>query len=169
MGGLISLYGFFRNSETFGVAGVMSPALWFAQRAIFDYVEAAERLPGKVYLDIGTREGEETLADARRMRDAPPCQGLSAPDGTSSTSRRAAPVTRKQRGGAASGSPSRSFPQAKATGLKIDGFARLNGKGSAPAASLPGPSPCCTRERRLRRCSHPGGGDGVRRWPAGTR
>jgi predicted alpha/beta superfamily hydrolase len=69
MGGLISLYGFFRNSETFGVAGVMSPALWFAQRAIFEFVETAERPPGKVYLDIGTREGEKTLADARRMRD----------------------------------------------------------------------------------------------------
>jgi predicted alpha/beta superfamily hydrolase len=69
MGGLISLYAFFRNSAAFGVAGVMSPALWFAQRAIFEYVEKAPFAPGKIYLDIGTREGKETLTDVRRMRD----------------------------------------------------------------------------------------------------
>jgi predicted alpha/beta superfamily hydrolase len=69
MGGLISLYAFFRKPATFGVAGVMSPALWFAQRSIFDYVESAPFSPGKIYLDIGTREGKETLADVRRMRD----------------------------------------------------------------------------------------------------
>jgi len=69
MGGLISLYAYFRNPETFGVAGVMSPALWFANRAVFDYVENAPFSAGKIYLDIGTREGVQTLADVRRMRD----------------------------------------------------------------------------------------------------
>jgi len=69
MGGLISLYAFFRDHETFGVAGVMSPALWFAHGAIFDYVEQAEAPQGKIYLDVGTREGARTLEDARRMRD----------------------------------------------------------------------------------------------------
>jgi predicted alpha/beta superfamily hydrolase len=69
MGGLISLYAFFRHPDAFGFAGVMSPALWFAQRAIFPYVRAAAHVGGRVYLDVGTREGEGTLTNARQMRD----------------------------------------------------------------------------------------------------
>lgn len=69
MGGLISLYGFFEARGTFGFAGVMSPALWFADGAVFSYIERASAPPGRLYLDIGTEEGEATLADARRMRD----------------------------------------------------------------------------------------------------
>lgn len=69
MGGLISLYGFFRMPEAFGIAGVMSPALWFGDGAIFDFVEAAPHVAGKIYLDIGTREGTQTLEHVRRMRD----------------------------------------------------------------------------------------------------
>jgi predicted alpha/beta superfamily hydrolase len=69
MGGLISLYAFFRNPETFGVAGVMSPALWFADGAIFDYVENAAFSAGKLYVDIGTQEGERTVENTRRLRD----------------------------------------------------------------------------------------------------
>src|SRR5205085_774096 len=38
MGGLISLYAFFRHPEVFGFAGVMSPSLWFARQSIFAYV-----------------------------------------------------------------------------------------------------------------------------------
>lgn len=56
MGGLISLYGFFRHPQIFGMAGAMSPAFWFGQRAIFPYVENAPYVPGKVYLDAGTLE-----------------------------------------------------------------------------------------------------------------
>jgi predicted alpha/beta superfamily hydrolase len=69
MGGLISLYGFFRNRETFGYAGAMSPAFWFANRAIFDYVEEADHAEGRVYLDVGTAEGDAVLQDVRRMCD----------------------------------------------------------------------------------------------------
>jgi predicted alpha/beta superfamily hydrolase len=67
MGGLISLYGFLRHPHIFGFAGVMSPSLWFANRAIFEYVAAAPFVPGKLYLDMGTMEGPAMLADARRM------------------------------------------------------------------------------------------------------
>lgn len=56
MGGLISLYAFFEYPHLFGLAGIMSPSLWFADGAIFDYVAAAEYRPGKIYLDAGTRE-----------------------------------------------------------------------------------------------------------------
>jgi predicted alpha/beta superfamily hydrolase len=67
MGGLISLYAFFRAGHTFGLAGVMSPALWFAQRAIFSFVQRTPFVSGKLYLDMGTREGAGMVADARRM------------------------------------------------------------------------------------------------------
>src|SRR5690606_34996125 len=67
MGGLISLYAFFRRPDVFGGAAVMSPALWFAEGAIFRFVEAAPFAPGRLYLDIGTEEGEGAVADARAM------------------------------------------------------------------------------------------------------
>jgi predicted alpha/beta superfamily hydrolase len=68
MGGLISLYAAFRRPDVFGRAGVMSPSLWFAGRAVLPFVEAAQRSPERLYLDVGTEEGEETLTDARRLR-----------------------------------------------------------------------------------------------------
>jgi predicted alpha/beta superfamily hydrolase len=61
MGGLISLYGYFGYSEVFGLAGVMSPSLWFGGEAIYDYIDAAEFAPGRIYLDAGTRELGEDL------------------------------------------------------------------------------------------------------------
>jgi predicted alpha/beta superfamily hydrolase len=64
MGGLISLYGFFRHPEVFGMAGAMSPSFWFAQGAIFPFVEAAPFAPGKIHLDIGTYEGPD-MRDGR--------------------------------------------------------------------------------------------------------
>ncbi len=62
MGGLISLYGFFHRSDIFGFAGVMSPALWIAGGAIYDFVETQPYVPGKIYIDNGTRE-----SSARKM------------------------------------------------------------------------------------------------------
>lgn len=69
MGGLISLYGYFRRPETFGFAGVMSPSFWYANRAIYAYVEAAPYVSGRIYLDVGTREygGSVTEKAARRQ------------------------------------------------------------------------------------------------------
>lgn len=68
MGGLISLYAFFRHPESFGFAGVMSPSLWFAQEAIFNYVEAAVFNPGKIYLDAGTREFGDSWPEVMTLR-----------------------------------------------------------------------------------------------------
>lgn len=71
MGGLISLYGFFRHREVFGYTGVMSPSLWFGGGAIYDYVSAAGYHPGKIYLDVGTRElGESQNPDRGGHRAA---------------------------------------------------------------------------------------------------
>ena len=69
MGGLISLYAFFRYSEIFGFAAALSPSLWFADGALLDLVARAPRVPGRLYLDVGMREGEQTVALGRRLRD----------------------------------------------------------------------------------------------------
>lgn len=69
LGGLISLYGLFRYADIFGSAGVQSPALWFADGAILRFVEEHAALAvGRVHLDVGTEEGEETLMDVRALK-----------------------------------------------------------------------------------------------------
>jgi predicted alpha/beta superfamily hydrolase len=69
MGGLISLYAFFQWSQVFGFVGVMSPSLWFARGAIFGYLEAAPYIPGRIHLDVGTREGALMVQHAQLLRD----------------------------------------------------------------------------------------------------
>jgi predicted alpha/beta superfamily hydrolase len=72
LGGLISLYALYRHAGIFGAASVQSPALWFARRAIFRYLERHRGPPAggaRIHLDVGSEEGVETLADARRLRD----------------------------------------------------------------------------------------------------
>ena len=69
MGGLLSLYAIFARSDVFGLAAVMSPSLWFAAGAMFDWVRARPFADVRIYLDVGAREGERTLANAQRMRD----------------------------------------------------------------------------------------------------
>lgn len=67
MGALISLYAFFREPAVFGFAGVMSPSLWFARGAIFEYVAPQRHWTGRIYLDVGTGEGRPTVRNARLM------------------------------------------------------------------------------------------------------
>jgi len=58
MGGLISLYAFFQQPTVFGYAGVMSPSLWFAHQGILRTIRRSEWHPGRIYLDMGTQEGQ---------------------------------------------------------------------------------------------------------------
>lgn len=69
MGGLFALYAFFFRPDIFGAAAVLSPALWFADGAIFPFIEHAPAPGGRIYLDVGTLEGASAANDARRMRD----------------------------------------------------------------------------------------------------
>jgi predicted alpha/beta superfamily hydrolase len=80
MGALISLYAFFRAPDTFGFAGAMSSALWFADRAIIAYVEKDGAPPGRIYLDVGTDEGTGTLRDARTLAKVLQRKGYSEHD-----------------------------------------------------------------------------------------
>jgi len=67
MGGLLSLYGFFRYPSVFGRGGVMSPSIWYGQAAILDFIGEAQTPTGRLYLDVGTAEGAGTLRDVRRL------------------------------------------------------------------------------------------------------
>jgi predicted alpha/beta superfamily hydrolase len=67
MGGLVSLYAYFRYPSVFARAGVMSPSIWFGQGAIVDFIRDARVTRGRVYLDVGTSEGAGTLRDVRRL------------------------------------------------------------------------------------------------------
>jgi predicted alpha/beta superfamily hydrolase len=67
MGGLISVYALAARPDVFGWAGVISPALWFADgRVLRD--DAARLRPGpRVYVDVGGREGEDEATAHRRL------------------------------------------------------------------------------------------------------
>ena len=56
MGGLISLYGYFHYTDVFGMAGVVSPSLWFGGGTIFPLLKNAHFSNGKIYLDVGMKE-----------------------------------------------------------------------------------------------------------------
>jgi isoamylase len=67
MGGLISLYAWLRRPDVFAHAGVMSPALWFGRERLFAFVARTPLPVGRLHLDVGTAEGESTLADSRAL------------------------------------------------------------------------------------------------------
>lgn len=68
MGGLVSFYGWLRRPDVFGHAAAMSPSFWFGHDRLFAYAQARKLPRGRLYLDVGTAEGEQALRDVRRMR-----------------------------------------------------------------------------------------------------
>lgn len=74
LGGLVTLYLGLHYPDVFGKLIVMSPSVWWANRAILREVRKLKhKLPQKIWLDIGTCEGtnpEHCVQDARMLRDA---------------------------------------------------------------------------------------------------
>jgi predicted alpha/beta superfamily hydrolase len=68
MGGLISLYAFFHDTETFGFAGAMSPSVPFADRALLDDLVRVPPVPGRLYVDVGQQELGDELRDRLLLR-----------------------------------------------------------------------------------------------------
>jgi predicted alpha/beta superfamily hydrolase len=65
LGGLISLAIGLRLSEVFGRIGVLSPSIWWDNRAILRDVRSLKGpLPLRIWLDMGTGEGPRHLRDA---------------------------------------------------------------------------------------------------------
>lgn len=80
MGGLISLYAYFMRPSPFGRAGAMSPSIWFGQRRILEFVENARHTLGRIYLDVGTAEGAETVRNTRALARLLRAKGYQARD-----------------------------------------------------------------------------------------
>jgi predicted alpha/beta superfamily hydrolase len=62
LGGLVSLDLALLHPERFGRAGVLSPAVWWADQAIVGRVVATGKRPVRLWVDIGTAEGTPTAA-----------------------------------------------------------------------------------------------------------
>ena len=58
MGGLAAMYAHFKHPAAFGGALCMSPAFWFAKKAVLGFVEG-QPIPwtSRIYVDCGVREG----------------------------------------------------------------------------------------------------------------
>jgi len=71
LGGLLSLHLALRYPTAFGRVAVLSPSVWWDNRVLIREVEALERKPSlRIWLDVGTEEGDEAAPDARALRDA---------------------------------------------------------------------------------------------------
>ncbi|GGJ20722.1 alpha/beta hydrolase [Deinococcus roseus] len=69
LGGIISLYAALNHPEVFGVAGIMSPALWVGEYRSFDDVKPV--LAGvRCFVDMGDREGTTLEEAAHLVRQA---------------------------------------------------------------------------------------------------
>lgn len=70
LGGLVSLYLGLRFPHVFGKIAALSPSVWWNQRVILRFADAApvDPLP-RIWLDIGTREGGRIVEDVERFRD----------------------------------------------------------------------------------------------------
>jgi predicted alpha/beta superfamily hydrolase len=70
LGGLVSLYLGLKHSQIFGKIAALSPSVWWNQRVIHRFAEAAPVDPRpRIWLDIGTREGPRIVDDVERFRD----------------------------------------------------------------------------------------------------
>lgn len=65
LGGLAALAGHFRHPEVFGGALCISPSFWYDKAAIFRELPSKPR--GKVYIDVGRKEGRLMYPMALRM------------------------------------------------------------------------------------------------------
>lgn len=58
MGGLIALYGILTRPDVFGLCGAFSTAFWFGDDALMKEIHQRANGAGRIYLDVGTREGD---------------------------------------------------------------------------------------------------------------
>ena len=70
LGGLVSLFLGLRMPHVFGKIAALSPSVWWNQRVILRFADAAPVDPRPLlWLDIGTREGGRIVEDVERFRD----------------------------------------------------------------------------------------------------
>ncbi|HVR39125.1 MAG TPA: alpha/beta hydrolase-fold protein [Thermoanaerobaculia bacterium] len=70
LGGLLALHLVLRHSDVFDRAAVMSPSIWWADRAILREIDDYDRRARpRIWLDVGGREGVETLRNTRLVHE----------------------------------------------------------------------------------------------------
>lgn len=76
LGGLVSLYLALKHPDVFRRVAVVSPSVWWDERFLVRQVNALSgKPPLRLWLDIGTKEGFNSLPDARQLRDALTAKG----------------------------------------------------------------------------------------------
>jgi predicted alpha/beta superfamily hydrolase len=70
LGGLFALHMGFTRPDVFGRIAAMSPSVWWAGGQMLREAAALpERLPLRIWLDMGRREGRYFLAQTRHLQD----------------------------------------------------------------------------------------------------
>jgi predicted alpha/beta superfamily hydrolase len=70
LGGLVTLYLGLQYPTVFSRLAVMSPSVWWRNRAILKIVAALPQKPElRIWLDIGTKESTRAVPDTRMLRD----------------------------------------------------------------------------------------------------
>ncbi|TGE29119.1 alpha/beta hydrolase-fold protein [Hymenobacter metallicola] len=79
MGGLISVYAALKYPQVYSKVGVFSPAFWFAEQPLFQYVQQHPANPAtRFYFVSGTQESQTMVPLMQQMRDALQSGGVPA-------------------------------------------------------------------------------------------
>lgn len=71
LGGLLTIYLGLKYPQVFGKLAVLSPSVWWNQRAILEFVAAAPvEARSRIWLDVGTNEASNTLKNVTDLHDA---------------------------------------------------------------------------------------------------
>jgi predicted alpha/beta superfamily hydrolase len=71
LGGLLTIYLGLQYPSSFGKLAVLSPSVWWNQRAILGYVaQTAVKKRSRIWLDVGTGEASNTLKNVTDLHDA---------------------------------------------------------------------------------------------------
>ncbi len=77
LGGLISIYALFERPQVFGRGAAVSPALWWADRAVLRYLRRVPPPPDlRLWIDIGTAEGRPPGPQERHPPAVRDCRAL---------------------------------------------------------------------------------------------
>lgn len=81
LGGLATLYLGFTHPEVFGKLAVLSPSVWWDDKAILKMIRQTEPKPRlKIWLSMGTEESKSGVRDANSLRDALVLKGWNEQD-----------------------------------------------------------------------------------------
>jgi predicted alpha/beta superfamily hydrolase len=70
LGGLATVYLGLRHADVFSRLAVLSPSVWWHRHAILRQVSRIGYKPTRIWLDMGTAESKNGIADVRRLRSA---------------------------------------------------------------------------------------------------